>query len=340
MAELVHQAPASPVCVVHEAPASRKSEARTRQVIAVTGLMMVGEIAAGWWTGSLALLADGWHMATHVGALSLTGFAYWYARTRARQTEFAFGTGKVYALAGYSSAALLLVAALAMGFEAVRRLATPEAVDFADALPVAVLGLVVNLLSAWLLGDGVEGGHQHGPAHDHHGHDHHGHDHDHAHEHHHAHDHAKDHGQGHAHGHDENLRAAYLHVVADALTSVMAIAALVVGRWLGWAWADPVVALVGGAVILKWGIGLMRDCAGQLMDLDPSAPSREKIRTALEAHSRVRVVDLHLWCVGPGRSVCVLTVEAPAAHTLDELRALVTRTVSVTHLTLELRPLG
>lgn len=314
MAELVDRPAPGPVCVVHEAPKAAKGEARARAVTLLTFVMMVGELVWGWHTNSLGLISDGWHMATHVGALGLTGVAYWYARTRAHLTEFAFGTGKVFALAGFTSAGLLLAAAVVMGKEGIERLLTPEVVSFTEALPVAILGLVVNLLSVWLLGGAHEG-------HDHAAHDHHGHDHAHAHDH-----------------HDHNLRAAYLHVVADALTSVLAIAALAVGWKLGWWWADPVVALVGSAIIIKWGVALLRDCAAQLVDLDPSAKGRESVRKALEAVPGVAVCDLHLWRVGPGRTVCVVAVEAPVGVSLDALKGAVVAAVPVQHLTIEVRP--
>ncbi len=295
-------------CAVHVPPTVAKGESRTRLVTAVTAVMMVAELVVGFWSHSLALTADGWHMATHVGALGLSALAYWYARTRAGETRFAFGTGKVYALAGYTSAAFLLSVAVVMAYEGVTRLMNPEPVRFLDALPIAILGLVVNLVCAVLLD--VPHTHSH--------HD--GHDHDHA--------------------HDHNLRAAYLHVVADALTSVLAIAALLAGQYGGWVWVDPIVAIVGSAVILKWGLGLVNECARQLVDLHPNTKQRDAVRSALEAVPGTRVADLHVWSVGPNRLVCVVAVETPAPLTLDAYRKTVASAVKLSHLTVEIRPLA
>lgn len=303
---------------MHEPPKdTHGGETRTRIVVGLTAVMMVAELAVGWWTNSLALLADGWHMGTHVGALGITAFAYWYARTRAGQTQFAFGTGKVYALGGYTSAALLILVALGVMGEAVHRFVSPETVKFAEAFPVAVLGLVVNLVSAWLLGGGGDhAGHSHSHDHSGHGHEHHDHDHD--------------------HGHDHNLRAAYLHVVADALTSVMAIAALLIGRYLDWKWIDPVVAVVGALVILKWGAGLIRESGRQLIDLDPSTKLREQVQQALEAVQGTKILDLHLWRVGPRQLVCVVSISASEQKSLAEWKRLVMAAAPVNHLTIEL----
>ncbi len=293
---------------MHAPPATSKGETRTRVVVGLTAVMMVVELVVGYFTNSLALLADGWHMGTHVGALGITALAYWYARTRAGQTQFAFGTGKVYALAGYTSAGLLIAVALGVIVEALHRFVVPEQVHFAEAFPVAVIGLVVNLVSALLL----DVGHSHeGHAHDHDGHE-------------------------HTHHHDHNLRAAYLHVVADALTSVLAIVALLCGRYLGWTWVDPVVALVGALVILKWGLGLIRECGRQLIDLDPSTRQRDQVLAALEGVEGTRVEDLHLWRVGPRQLVCVVSVSSPAPRPLAEYKQLVEAVAPVDHLTIEI----
>lgn len=298
-------------CVVHVPPVYEKGESRTRVVTFVTLLMMIAELVVGTWTGSLALTADGWHMATHVGALGLSAVAYWYARTRAGETRFAFGTGKVYALAGYTSAAFLIGVAVFMAYEGVHRLLVPQSVRFAEALPVAIVGLVVNLICAWLLD--VPHTHAHGHSHDD--------------------------GHAHDHHHDHNLRAAYLHVVADALTSVLAIAALLLGQYAGLAWVDPIVALVGSAVILKWGIALTSECARQLVDLHPTTKQRDAVRAALESVSGTRVADLHLWSVGPGRLVCVVAVESPTPLPLEKYREAVASAVKLSHLTVEIRPI-
>lgn len=355
--------PTDPSCSARVPPkVSPSGETRTRWVVGLTALMMVAELIAGYLTHSLALTADGWHMATHVGALGLSAVAYWYARTRAAETRFAFGTGKVYALAGFTSSTLLLLVSFEMVASGVQRLITPEVVDFADALPVAVIGLLVNLVSAWLL----EASHGHGKG-DHSAHDHaheghsHGHaDHDHAH-HDHAHgDHAHhDHAHGdHAHhdhaprsdqsealrravhemGHDHNLRAAYLHVVADALTSLLAIGALLAGRYLSLVWLDAVVAIVAALVILRWAWRLIADCSRQLIDLGPSTALRDKVQGALEAIGDTRVEDLHLWHVGPTQLVCVASVTTSGTTSLDDYKRAVLATVPVDHLTIEIAP--
>jgi cation diffusion facilitator family transporter len=351
---------------------ARESERRTWAVVALTAVMMVLELGVGAWSGSLALLADGVHMATHVGALGLSGLAYWFARTRARDEAFSFGTGKVYALAGYTSALTLAGAALWMVGEAIARLFSPSPIDFADALPVAVLGLVVNLVSAKLLGH--EHGHGHGhdhheiplegskSAHDDHGHAHapthredheheheHDHDHDdgagpgHGHGHSHGHDHSHDHDHGHSHGHDRghshdhNLRAAYLHVVADALTSVLAIAALLAGRYLGWVWLDPAMGVLGGVVILRWSWSLVRGSARQLLDVTPTGDVSRAVRECLETDDDVRVADLHLWELGPGRLGCIVKLVAAEPRETSYYRELIKAKIPVSHLTVEVQ---
>jgi cation diffusion facilitator family transporter len=307
---------AAPVPCAAQAPpkAVAHGERRTLIVIAISAAMMVLELIVGRLTNSLALTADGWHMGTHVGALTVTAFAYWYARTRAGRPEFVFGTGKVYPLAGYTSAAVLVAIALEMGVESVQRFFSPEAVSFDQALPVAIIGLVVNLLSAILL-------HQGGHGHDH---DHHHHDHDHSH---------------HDHGHDQNLKAAYLHVVADAVTSLLAIGSLVVGRALSVQWLDAVVALVGAAVILRWGVGLLRDTAKQLIDYSPPSVFRERIEKALtDAVEGTRVIDLHLWRSGPEVLVCMASVSTPKTDALETYKSAALAAAPIQHLTVELRP--
>ena len=296
-------------CSVH-APVvpTGKAESRTRWVVYLTAAMMVAELVFGYLSRSLALTADGWHMMTHVGALGLSALAYWYARTRAHETRFAFGTGKVYALAGFSSALLLLGVAIVMAYSAVVRLLDPQSLDYAEALPVAIIGLVVNMVSAWLLHPG------------------------------HGHDHAHDHDHDHDHHHDHNLRAAYLHVVADALTSVLAIVAIVASHFWAQRWVDPAVAIVGSFIIIKWGIKLVSESARQLVDLDPSTKSRDAVRAALEGLGDTRVCDLHLWRVGPGRLVCVVAVQAKSPRPLEEYKQVVYDAVSLEHLTVEVRP--
>ena len=333
---------ADPACSARVPPkVSASGEARTRWVVGLTAVMMVAELIAGYLTHSLALTADGWHMATHVGALGLSALAYWYARTHASETRFAFGTGKVYALAGFTSSTLLLLVSFEMVSSGIQRLITPETVDFADALPVAIIGLLVNLVSAFLL-DASQHGHSHGAAdHAHHDHAHHDHaHHDHAH-----HDHAAQPDQSealrravHEMGHDHNLRAAYLHVVADALTSVLAIGALVAGRYFSLVWLDAVVAIVAALVILKWAWRLITDCARQLIDLGPSTALRDKVQHALEALEDTRVADLHLWHVGPTQLVCVASLTTSGKTSLEEYKRAVRAAVPVDHLTIEIAP--
>lgn len=284
-------------------------EARTRWVVAITATMMVGELLVGALTNSMALTADGWHMATHAGALGMSAAAYWFARTRAKESAFTFGTGKVYALAGYTSAVVLGFVAVLMLVESVRRLAHPLSIHFEEALPVALLGLLVNLVSVKLLDAEDHGRHD-----DHH------------------------HNAAHGHGaHDHNLRAAYFHVLADAFTSVLAIAALVGGRYVGWTFLDPLMGIVGGLVILKWGIGLCRDSARQLLDVVPSRQTAEAIRARVEELDDARVADLHLWEMGPGRSGCIVSLVTATPRDAGFYRAAIMSVSNLAHLTVEVQ---
>lgn len=280
---------------------------RTLWVVALTAVMMVGEIVAGYWTGSMALLADGFHMATHAGALAVAAIAYSYAKKHARSAAYSFGTGKVGDLAGFASAMVLGLIALGIGVESVLRLFEPITVAFGEATIVAVLGLAVNLVSALLL----SGGHHH-----HHGHDHHHHD----------------HGHHHHHGHDNNLRSAYVHVLADALTSVLAIAALLAGRYLGWAWMDPAMGIVGAVVIARWSWTLMRDTAAVLLDRTDDHVAGE-VRELL-AEGGVRITDLHVWRVGPEARAAIVSVVGADA---DTVRARLAPVHELAHLTVECR---
>ena len=253
---------------------------RTLWVVALTALMMVGEIAAGIVFNSMALLADGFHMATHAGALAVAAAAYAFARRHAADRRFSFGTGKVGDLSGFASAMVLALVALGIAFESVGRLFDPSPVAFGEATLVAIVGLVVNVASVFLL----SGGHSHG--------------------HHHDHDH--DHGRDHA-DHDNNLRSAFAHVLADALTSVLAIVALVAGRYLGWIWLDPVMGIVGGIVIAVWAWNLLRDTAAVL--LDTSDPHLEaEVREQVEGPGDARITDLHIWRIGPGAHAAIVSV--------------------------------
>ena len=276
---------------------------RTLWVVALTAVMMVAEIAAGYWTGSMALLADGFHMATHAGALGLAALAYRYAKQHRHDPRYSFGTGKVGDLTGFASALILGIFAIGIAVESFLRLIDPVRVDFASATLVAVLGLVVNIVSALLL----MGGHHH-----------HGHDHDHDHHH---------------HGHDNNLRSAYFHVLADALTSLLAIGALLAGRYLGLHWMDPAMGIVGALVIARWSWGLMRDTAAILLDTNDDEAAAA-IRSRVEAAGAV-VTDLHVWRVGPEARAAIVEVRGDVS--CEELRDRLTDIVAVAHLTIALR---
>lgn len=278
---------------------------RTLWVVILTAVMMVAEIVAGVLFNSMALLADGFHMATHAGALGVAAAAYAYAKRHAHSRHYSFGTGKVGDLAGFASALVLGVVALGIAVESAQRLFDPSPVAFREATIIAVIGLAVNIASAFLL----SGGHHHGHGHDHH------HDHD------------------HAHHHDNNLRSAYAHVLADALTSVLAIAALLGGRHLGWLWLDPVMGIVGAVVIASWSWTLMRDTAAVL--LDASDPHLEaEVRAQVEGPGDARITDLHLWRVGPGARAAIVSVTGVDG---DTVRKRLTPVHEIAHLTVETR---
>jgi cation diffusion facilitator family transporter len=286
-------------------------ERRTRAVVLLTLAMMIAELVVGSLTGSMALMADGWHMATHAGALGLALFAYWYARTRARSGEYTFGTGKVYALAGYTSGIVLGVVSLWMFVESGLRLYQRPPVDFGDALPVAVLGLVVNVASMLLLGT----------------------------EHHHGHEDGHEHEHGHAHR-DHNMRAAYVHVLADAVTSILAIGALIAGRWLGWWFLDPAMGIVGGLLIGKWSLGLCRDASRQLLDAVFSRELARRISDRLETIDDVKVADLHLWEIAPGRQGCIVSLVTGQPRDTVFYRDAILAEVALAHLTVEVHRCG
>jgi cation diffusion facilitator family transporter len=281
---------------------------RTLWVVVLTAAMMVGEIVAGALFNSMALLADGFHMATHAGALGVAAAAYAYAKRHARSRRYSFGTGKVGDLAGFASALVLGLVALGIAVESIGRLFDPRPVAFGEATVIAIVGLLVNVASATLLG----GGHHHGGGHDDH--------------HHHGHEHA-----GHHHHHDNNLRSAYVHVLADALTSVLAIAALLGGRYLGWVWLDPAMGVVGAVVIASWSWALMRDTAAVL--LDASDPHLEaEIRQEVEGPGDARTTDLHVWRVGPGAHAAIVSVTGADR---DAVRRRLSPVHEIAHLTVE-----
>src|SRR6266568_5221289 len=257
-----------------------RHERRTWFVVALTSVMMVGEIVVGWFSGSMALLADGWHMATHAAALGIAALAYLFARRQASNSHFTFGTGKFGDLAAFSSAIILAMIAVQIAYESVARLLHPVPIAYGEAIAVAALGLGVNLVSAWLLRDDHDHGHGHG------------------------HDNAHDHGHDH---HDNNLRAAFIHVMADAATSILAIAALVVAMYSQWVWADPAVGIVGSLVIASWAVGLVRASGAVLLDVNADKNLEVVIRDRIETRGD-RVTDLHLWQVGPGHRAAVISV--------------------------------
>jgi len=277
------------------------NERKTLSVVLLTAGMMGVEIAAGAVFGSMALLADGWHMGTHAAALGITLFAYRYARRHANSSRYTFGTGKISVLGGFTSAVVLQVIAILMGIEAAGRLLTPQAIRFSEAIAVAVLGLVVNLISVRLLGT------------DHHHHD-------------------EDESDHHT---DHNLKAAYLHVLADALTSILAILALVAGSFWGWVWLDALMGIVGSLVISRWAVGLLRETGHILLDGHANETLVAKVRSLLEAEAGTYIVDLHIWQVSAHSTAAIISLVThdprPAAH----YRGLLAGVPALVHVTIE-----
>lgn len=290
-----------------------RNERRTWWVIALTAAMMVAEIVAGLAYGSMALLADGFHMATHAGALTISALAYLFARRHADDPRFSFGTGKLGALAGFASAIILAIVAVAIGAESGLRLVSPTQIRFDEAILVAVLGLAVNLASAWMLRDTP---HDHG----------HGHGGDHHHPAHH-----------HADTTDHNMRAAYAHVLTDALTSVLAIGGLMAGRFFGWVWMDPAMGIVGAVIIARWAIGLLRDSGAVLLDTDADAALSDAIRRTLEREGD-RVLDLHLWRVGPGHMALIVALTADEPRPPAHYKGKIAHLSRLSHVTIEVHP--
>jgi cation diffusion facilitator family transporter len=293
-----------------------RTEQRSWAVVAVCGAMMAAEIVGGWLTGSMALIADGLHMSTHAGALVIAAFAYAYARRHARDERFAFGTGKLGELAAFSSAIVLAMIALLIGYESVLRFLHPIGIAFGEAIPIAALGLAVNLLSAWLLRED----HDHGN---------HAHGHEHHHEHHHGHDH------GHHEHRDLNLRAAYVHVLADAAVSVLALIGLSAGLLLGWLWMDPIMGIVGALVIANWSWRLLRAAGAVLLDMRPEGLARE-IRERLESRGD-RIADLHIWRIGPGHHAALLSLVSDRPEPPQAYKAQLAGIAGLSHLTVEVQ---
>ena len=281
-----------------------QNEKRTQKVMGLTAVTMVVEIVAGIAFGSMALLADGWHMGTHTAALAITAFAYVYTRRHANDPRYSFGTGKVGALGGFASAVGLAVVALLVLAESLERAASPVTIRFDEAIAVAVVGLAVNLASALILRD--------------------------------SHEHRPDDGRRHHHRHrDHNLRSAYLHVLADALTSVLAIVALTAGKHLGWLWVDPAMGVVGALVIARWSHGLLRETSDVLLDAEVSQVRREAIRSAIENDADTLVADLHVWRVGPRHFAAILSIVTHVPRPPEHYKDLLSGHPDLVHVTVE-----
>ncbi|HBP6459374.1 TPA: cation transporter [Pseudomonas aeruginosa] len=295
------------------------AERNTRWAVLLTASMMVAEIAGGWLFNSMALLADGWHMSSHALALGLAVLAYGAARRYANDPRFSFGTWKIEVLGSYTSALLLLLVAGLMLYQSAERLLAPTPIHYEQAMLVAALGLLVNLACAWLLRDG----------HAHHGYAHHAHDHDHDHDH--------DH---HAHGHDLNLRAAYLHVLADAATSLLAIVALAGGLLWNAVWLDPLMGIVGAVLVSVWACGLIRQSGRVLLDAQMDAPVAAEIRAAIASSPLpAELLDLHLWQVGQGKYACLLSLLTTAEGSADYFKRRLAEHEELVHITVEVNPL-
>ncbi|MCP4751222.1 MAG: CDF family Co(II)/Ni(II) efflux transporter DmeF [Proteobacteria bacterium] len=280
-----------------------QGEKRTRQVVVLTLVTMVIEIAAGYAYGSMALLADGWHMGTHAAALGIAVLAYVFARKHSDDPRFSFGTGKVGALGGFGSAIILAVVALIMVAESIQRILTPETIRFTEAIVVAVIGLAVNLLSAVIL----QGGHNH---HDHHHHDH----------------------------QDHNLKAAYLHVLADALTSVLAIVALLTGKFFAWIWMDPLMGIVGAVIIVRWAYGLLKESGSTLLDSGVEQQIISDIKSTIEMNGDNKISDIHVWKVGASHLAASISVVTGFPKPPDYYKNLLSRFRRLRHLIVEVNP--
>lgn len=293
---------------------NQAGERGTRLVMVITALMMGVEIVAGWWFNSMALLADGWHMSSHAVAIGLSAFAYAMARRHARDHRFAFGTWKIEILGGFASAMFLLGVAAWMVIGSVERLFDPKPIHYREAIIVAIVGLAVNVACAVILGQ--------------------------------AHDHDHHHGHGHGgHHHDLNLRSAYLHVIADAATSVLAIAALAGGMVFGWAWLDPVMGFAGAILVAVWAKGLLRDSSRVLLDAEMDHPVVEEIREAIttqpEWGQETQIIDLHVWRVGKGGYACILALTSRSSGlTAQSVRQCLSNHEEIVHLTVEIQVSG
>lgn len=297
-----------------------RNERRTWAVIWLCGAMMLAEIVGGLLFGSIALVADGLHMSTHAGALLLAALAYGYARRHAFDPRFSFGTGKLGDLAGFSSAIVLAMIAALIAYEAVSRLLSPVRIDFNEAIPIACLGLAVNVASALLLSGAISG-----------------HEHDHS-DHHHRHSHHRTHEDGdYVTTRDNNIRAAVVHVMADAAVSLLVIVGLTLARLFGWVWMDPAAAIIGSLVIASWSYGLIRDTAAVLLDMNPDGVLAENIRATVESDGD-RISDLHVWRLGPGHLAAIVSVVTGKQRGPDFYRTQLSRFHSLSHVTVEVKP--
>lgn len=277
----------------------------------LTAVMMLLEVAGGWIFNSMALLADGWHMSSHMLALGLAYMAYRAARHYARDARFSFGTWKIEILAGYSSAILLIVVAIFMAFHSAERLMFPVPIHYDEAVPIAVLGLIMNLLCAWLLHDL-----------------------------HHHYEHGQDHGAHHGHHHDLNQKAAFLHVVADAVTSVLAIIALIAGKYMGWSFLDALLGIAGAVLVARWAVSLIKETGKTLLDAEMDHPVVEEIREVIEdLPVAVKITDLHVWKVAKGKFSCILALETAEELTADQVRHALTVHDEIVHVSVEINPL-
>ena len=283
-------------------------ERRTWFVVALTAATMVAEITGGTLFGSMAVVADGVHMSTHVAALAIAALAYRFARRHAADARFSFGTGKLGELAAFASALILLLIALLIAYESITRFFNPIAIKYDEAIAVACIGLAVNLASAWLLSD--EDHHHHGHAHD---------------------------DGDHHHSRDHNIRAAYIHVLADAVTSVLAIGGLLMGRFYGLVWMDALVGMVGAGVIISWGLGLIRSSGAVLLDVVPSDGLADRVRARLEVGDD-RVADLHLWQLGPGHAGVIASVVTEHPQPPQAYKARLAGIAGLSHVTIEVHP--
>lgn len=285
------------------------AEKNTLRVAVLTAVMMVIEVAGGWYYNSMALLADGWHMSSHTVALGLSVFAYVFARKYAHDPRFSFGTWKIEVLGGYTSAIFLVMVAGLMVYQSVERLVAPTPIHYDQAITIAIVGLLVNLASAWLLKDGHH--HHHDHAHDHHGH------------------------------HDLNLRSAYMHVLADAATSVLAIIALFGGKLWGLSWLDPVMGLVGATLVSVWAYGLLRDTGRVLLDAEMGAPVVEEIREVIAASPlRAEIADLHVWRVGKGKYACILSLATDNEASPEYFKQQLSIHEELVHISIEINQIG